>query len=125
MSDWYETTKLCVGLIKKSGQRWIGSKGNKDAHYAERSSDRQQPHFGRVACQIGLLRHLFPMQRSRVYREKQPVDFVKEREVKVDEGTGGRQCHEESAVMAVGEPGEKKCNVGKLGERRGRREVLG
>jgi hypothetical protein len=65
------------------------------------------------------------MQRSRVCREKQPVGFVKGREVKVDEGTGGRQCHEGSAVMAVGELGEKKCNVDSPGERREWREVLG
>ena len=126
MSDWYEATKLCVGLIRKRVVRdGSNQQGNKDAHYAEHSSDPQQPHFGRVACQIGLLRHLFPMQRSRVCHGEQPIGFVKERGVKVDEETGGRQCLEESAVMAVGELGEKKYNVGSLGERRGLMEVLG
>jgi len=44
--------------------------------------------------------------------------------VKVDERTGGRQSHEESAVKA-GELGEKKRSVDSLGERRGWMEVLG
>ena len=64
------------------------------------------------------------MQRSRVCHEEQPIGLVKERGVKVDEETGGRQFHGENAVMAVGELGEKKYNVGSLGERRGWMEVL-
>lgn len=99
--------------------------GNKDAHYVERSSDLQQLHFGRAACRNGLLRHLFPMQRSRVCHGELQIGFVEEQEVKVDEKIGGRQRHGESALMAVGELGEKKYNVGSLGERRGWMEVLG
>jgi hypothetical protein len=70
------------------------------------------------------LRHLFPTQRSPVYRGWEPTDFVKERGAKVDERTGGRQNHEESAEK-VGELGEKKRSVDSLGERRGWMEVLG
>jgi hypothetical protein len=90
---------------------------NKVAHCAEHNSDPQRPHFGQVACRIGLLRHLIPMRRSRVYRGQKPAGFVKEQEEKVDEETGSRQCHGENAG-GVGELGEKKCNVGSLEEKR-------
>lgn len=97
---------------------------NKVAHCAEHNSDPQRPRFGQVACRIGLLRHLFPIRRSQVYRGQKPTGFVNEQEVKVDEETGSRQCHGESAAR-VGELGEKKCNVGNLEEKRVWMEVLG
>ena len=64
------------------------------------------------------------MQRSRVYHEQELTGFVRERDVKVDEENGGKQCHGESAVMA-GEPGERRRNVGSPGGRQGSMEVLG
>jgi hypothetical protein len=97
---------------------------NEAAHCAEHNSDPQQPRFGQVACRIGLLRRLFPIRRSRVYRGQKPTGFVKEQEVKVDEETESRQCHGESAA-GVGELGEKMCSVGSLEEKQVWMVVLG
>jgi len=102
----------------------LKKKENKAAHFAERNSDRQRPHFGQVACQIGPLRHLIPRQKSQEYHEEEQIDCVMEQDVEADEEIGGRQRDGKSAVM-IGRVREKKRNAGSLEGMRASRGVLG
>jgi hypothetical protein len=121
MSDWYESTKLCK---KKIIRMRLKKKENKAAHFVESNSDRQRPHFGRVACQIGPSRRLFPKQRSQEHHGEEQIDCAVEQDEKVDEETGDRQMDGKTAVMVVSVR-EKKRNAGSLEGMQASRGVLG
>jgi hypothetical protein len=89
----------CALGKKKTIRMKSKKKGNKAAHFAERNSDRQRPHFGQFACQVGLLRHLIPRQKSQEYHEEEQTGCVMEQDEKADEEIGGRQRDGESAEM--------------------------
>ena len=106
-----------LGYKKKTIRMRPKKKENKAAHFAERNSDRQRPHFGRVACQIGPLRHLIPRQKSQGYHEEEQTGCVMGQDEEVDEEIGGRQRDEESAetigpVRVRMRVWEKKRNAG-------------
>jgi len=61
------------------------------------------------------------MRRSQAQRG---LGFVKGRDVRVDEESGGRQCHEQSVVM-IEVLVEKTRNAGNPGEKRELMVVLG
>ena len=84
------------------------------AHFVERSSDQQRPHFGRFPCQIGPLRRLFPKQKGQEHHGEEQTDFAVEQDEKVDEETEGRQMDGKTAVEVVWVR-EKKRNAGSLG----------
>jgi hypothetical protein len=63
----------------------------KDTHCIEHNSVLPRPHFGRVACRIGLWDHLYPTQRSLVCCEELNVGFVKVGDVGADEGSENKK----------------------------------
>jgi hypothetical protein len=111
-------------VVRKDGQNKVKEgKDKKAAHFAESNSDRQRPHFGQVACQIGPLRHLIPRQKSQEYHGEGQIGCVMEQDVGVDEEIEGKQWDGKSAVK-IG-LGEKKRNAGSLEGMRVLRGVLG
>jgi hypothetical protein len=109
---------------EKTVRMRLKKKENKAAHFAERNSDQQRPHFGQVACQTGRLRRLVPRQKSQGYHGEERADCVMGKDVAADEDIEGKPRDEKSAVMIVS-VWEKRRNAGSLEGMRVLRGVLG
>jgi hypothetical protein len=115
----------CASQFEEKAVRMrLKKKENKAAHFAERNSDQQRPHFGQVAYQTGRLRHLVPRQKSLGYHGEEQVGCVMGKDVAADEDIVGRPRDEKSAVMIVS-VWEKRRNAGSLEEMQALRVVLG